>query len=109
MDANNKAEQMAAISNFGIESDCIVTCKALSEGIDIKSLKNIFLLSSNLQPLETIQRIGRCIRRDDSNPGKVANVIDFVVYRSIDDDNMIEADKNRKSWITEISKGRNNE
>jgi superfamily II DNA or RNA helicase len=109
MDANNKAEQMAAISNFGIESDCIVTCKALSEGIDIKSLKNIFLLSSNLQPLETIQRIGRCIRRDDSNPGKVANVIDFVVYRSIDDDNMIEADKNRKSWITEISKVRPNE
>ena len=28
---------------------------------------------------------------------------------SIDDDNMIEADKNRKSWITEISKVRPNE
>ena len=109
LDAINKDDQIEAIANFGESSDCIITCHALSEGVDIKGLENIFLIASYRKPIETIQRIGRCIRSDKDNPNKIANVVDFVVYRSIEDDDIILADKDRQNWITKISEVRPNE
>ena len=108
LDAINKKEQIDVVSQFGKTSDCIITCHALSEGVDIKGLENIFLIASYRKPIETIQRIGRCIRSDKNNPAKIANVVDFIVYRSIDDDDIITADKDRQKWITEISEVRPN-
>ena len=46
---------------------------------------------------------------DKDNPNKIANVVDFVVYRSIEDDDIILADKDRQNWITKISEVRPNE
>jgi superfamily II DNA or RNA helicase len=109
LDAINKDDQIKAIANFGESSDCIITCHALSEGVDIKGLENIFLIASYRKPIETIQRIGRCIRSDKDNPNKIANVVDFIVYRSIEDDDIISADKDRQNWITKISEVRPNE
>ncbi len=109
LDAINKDDQIKAIANFGESNDCIITCHALSEGVDIKGLENIFLIASYRKPIETIQRIGRCIRSDKDNPNKIANVVDFVVYRSIEDDDIISADKDRQNWITKISEVRPNE
>ena len=42
---------------------CLIACHRLSEGIDIKGLKNIFLIASDRAKLETIQRIGRCLEK----------------------------------------------
>lgn len=103
-----KEEQAKALENLGHSLDCIITCHALSEGIDIKSLQNIFLIASYGTQLETIQRIGRCIRIDPNNKLKIANVIDLIVYRNIDSDDIIQADYKRMEWITKISEVRPN-
>jgi superfamily II DNA or RNA helicase len=52
--------------------------------------------------LGTTQRIGRALRLDKTNPDKVANVIDFILKGS--DENEYNADKERKDWLTGLSK-----
>ena len=49
--------------------NCLITCHRLSQGIDIQSLESVILFSSNRSKLETIQRMGRCLRIDPNNPG----------------------------------------
>ena len=91
------------LSRLGGDLDCLISCHILSEGIDIPTLNNIFLLSSPRTRLETIQRIGRSIRTVKDNPSKVANVIDFILYRNLDEDLVIEGDKERQDWLAEVS------
>ena len=79
------------------ELECLVACHRLSEGIDIQSLNTVILFSSDRARLETIQRVGRCLRTDPNNPNKVANVIDFIRNDS-------NPDEDRKAWLQEISK-----
>ena len=57
--------------------DFLVTCHKLSQGIDIPDLRTVILVSSSRAMLETIQRLGRCLRSDPANPKKRALVIDF--------------------------------
>jgi superfamily II DNA or RNA helicase len=83
------------------EIECLITCHRLSEGIDIRSIETVFLLSSARARLETIQRIGRCLRIDPENPRKRAHVIDFLrVGESVREDN---ADEARRAWLTSLS------
>ena len=82
--------------------DCLITCHRISQGIDIKSLKTAFLFSSARAQLETVQRIGRCLRTDPSEPDKRALVIDFVRPQDENDDKM-NADTERSKWLKEIS------
>jgi superfamily II DNA or RNA helicase len=83
------------------ELKCLVTCHRVSEGIDIKSLNNVILFSSSRARLETIQRIGRCLRSNPLNPTKVANIIDFIrPNKSSDDSN---ADHERLEWLNELA------
>lgn len=83
------------------ELECLVACHRLSEGIDIQSLNTVVLFSSDRAKLETIQRVGRCLRTDPNNPDKVANVIDFIREDST-------TDEERKEWLEEVSKFRPN-
>ena len=85
------------------EIDCLISCKVLNEGIDVPSLENIFLLASPSTPLTTIQRIGRCIRTDPNNQDKTANVVDFIVFNDIDNNDIIESDRKRREWLKEVS------
>ena len=94
----------------------LVTSKAISEGIDIKSIRNIILFSAPRSKGTTTQRIGRALRKDPSNPSKRANIIDFVVGSDIDEDKsenngtaeedekMTPPDKVRHNWLTNLSK-----
>jgi len=50
--------------------------------------------------LKTIQRIGRALRIDETNPEKVATVVDFIY------ENEGSADLSRKEWLVELSKVR---
>ncbi|MCZ4245465.1 DEAD/DEAH box helicase family protein [Pedobacter punctiformis] len=84
------------------EIDCLLTCHRISEGIDIKSLLNVILFSSSKAMLETIQRIGRCLRTDPNNPSKVANVIDFI--RHSDNDEYLNSDAQREQFLESLSK-----
>lgn len=82
---------------------CLVSCHRLSEGIDIQSVRNIVLFASSRARLETIQRLGRCLRVDGANPKKRAHVLDFVDLRSGDEVGQ-SADRERFDWFTSLSK-----
>jgi superfamily II DNA or RNA helicase len=91
----------------------LVTSRAISEGIDIQSVKNIVLCTAPRSRGTTIQRIGRALRKDPSNPGKKANIVDFVVGSDIHSDeiedttdgdqSMTPPDKDRYEWLKELS------
>lgn len=93
------------LENFAAgKIDCLLTCKKISEGIDISSVTNIILFSSDRSKLVTTQRIGRALRLDKNNPEKKATVVDFVIEDSEENDN--NADAARAEWLTELSKTR---
>ncbi|MBD8566225.1 DEAD/DEAH box helicase family protein [Oxalobacteraceae sp. CFBP 8763] len=77
--------------------DCLITCHRISQGIDIRSLTTVILFASSRSRLETIQRIGRCLRSDPDDDYKRAIVVDFILdgYRP---------DNDRNNWLTELSK-----
>lgn len=82
---------------------CLVTCHKISQGIDIKSLRSVILFSSSRARLETVQRIGRCLRKDPNNPQKKAIVVDLV--RNQDENKaQLNSDQVRKEWLTSLSK-----
>ncbi|MET0002057.1 MAG: DEAD/DEAH box helicase family protein [Candidatus Thiodiazotropha sp.] len=86
------------------ELECLVTCHKLSQGIDIPHLQTVILFSSARARLETIQRIGRCLRVDRENPGKLAKVIDFVMRDDGDaNEERNNPDLYRAQWLTQLS------
>lgn len=87
------------------ELECLITCHRVSEGIDIQSLASVVLFSSARARLETIQRMGRCLRADPDDPRKVASVVDFV--RTPDPEAVgPSADGDRFAWLSELAKVR---
>ncbi|MFS0518519.1 DEAD/DEAH box helicase family protein [Nostoc sp. UIC 10607] len=95
--------------------DCLITCHRISQGIDIKNLQNVILFSSARAKLETIQRIGRCLRINPETPQKQSTVIDFVLQADEEDkkemnsNGEISADEERCQWLSELSKVRRKE
>lgn len=86
------------------EVECLLTCHRLSEGIDIRSIETVILFSSARTPLETIQRIGRCLRINPLNPSKRANVIDFIrITKDTDEAGQNNPDANRRDWLSKLS------
>jgi superfamily II DNA or RNA helicase len=86
------------------ELECLLTCHRLSEGIDVRSLRTVILLSSSRARLETIQRMGRCLRVDPTNPSKRSHIVDFIRTRSEDDPNGEPTpDEDRRDWLLELS------
>ena len=92
------------------EIDCLITCHRISQGIDIRSLRTVVLFASARSKLETIQRIGRCLRVDENVPEKRALVVDFVRSEDAGEkgvgQNFPNADQDRSAWLTELSKVR---
>jgi superfamily II DNA or RNA helicase len=92
-------------ANGGLQ--CLLTCHRISEGIDIRSVNNIVLFASARARLETVQRLGRCLRIDPSNPDKRATVVDFVEPSADDIADLTSernADGERALWFQELSK-----
>ena len=95
-------EEKLTLQRFATgDLECLVTCHRLSEGIDIRSLSTVVLFSSEKGRLETIQRIGRCLRTDPAQPWKVANVVDFI--RIQDDGRFSTTDGDRQDWLMGLS------
>jgi len=90
------------------EIECLLTCHRLSEGIDIRSIRSVILFSSARTPLETIQRMGRCLRIDPDQPAKRANVVDFIKISGLleraDESESQNADQSRRQWLEELSR-----
>jgi superfamily II DNA or RNA helicase len=82
---------------------CLITCHRISEGIDVQSLRSVVLFSSARAKLETIQRMGRCLRRDPADPNKRAVVVDFVRVQE-ENNQELNTDQIRKEWLTSLSK-----
>lgn len=86
------------------ELDCLITCHRISEGIDIRSVGSIVLFASARAKLETVQRLGRCLRVDPDQPGKRALVVDFIRTDDIDpDDPEGSADVERREWFRALA------
>ena len=88
------------------ELACLVTCHRISEGIDIQSVNNIVLFASARARLETVQRLGRCLRTDPVNPGKRATVVDFIRADHDDHDDPtgeLNADEERRNWFRSLA------
>lgn len=90
------------------EIDCLITCHRISQGIDLRSLLSVVLFASARSKLETIQRIGRCLRVDPDSPDKRAIVVDFVRHVNDDesDSEFPSADDERCDWLKSMSKVR---
>lgn len=84
------------------ELDCLITCHRISQGIDIQHLKSIVLFSADRARLETIQRIGRCLRANPQEPNKKALVVDFV--RRADDSGNLTPDEDRATWLSSLAR-----
>ena len=98
-------DEKSNLNNFSEgKIECLLTCKKISEGIDISSVTNIFLFASDRSKLVTTQRIGRALRLDKNNPLKRATVIDFILDDSGENDN--NADQERAQRLGELSKTR---
>ena len=88
------------------ELDCLITCHRISEGIDIQSVNNIILFASSRARLETVQRLGRCLRIDPMNPHKRAKVLDFVDIAAGDQNGpavIPNADEERRVWFRDLA------
>ena len=97
-----QGEDLATLNRFAEGGlNFLIACHRISEGVDIKTVDTVILFSSNASRLETIQRIGRALRTSPDRPNKKALIVDFVY---IDDDD--SADKQRKDWLTKLSKVR---
>ena len=98
-------EDTATLRRFAWgDLECLLTCHRLSEGIDIQSLGTVILFSSDRAQLETIQRIGRCLRTNPDVSEKVANIVDFI--RESNEDADPTADEERRDWLVELSRAR---
>ena len=73
----------------------------ISEGVSINSISSIIIFSSDRQRLETIQRIGRALRKNALDPAKVATVLDFVYFENVSEET---SDAERYRWLSEVSK-----
>lgn len=98
-----EGEDGAVLKRFAAQRlSCLITCHRLSEGIDIRSIRTVFLLAADRAKLETIQRIGRCLRVDPNDPAKRASVVDFIrVEKS--NPRADTADLLRRNWLREVS------
>lgn len=85
---------------------CLITCKKISEGIDIQSVKNIVLFSSDRIKLVTTQRIGRSLRKNPAWGDKEARIVDFIYCSGEQGKDDITADRERELWLKELSKVR---
>lgn len=96
-------DEPAALKEFATGViDCLLTCHRVSEGIDIRSVKTVVLLSADRAKLETIQRIGRCLRTDPTNPNKQALVVDFIRRRTSPAAEPT-GDELRRQWLETLS------
>ena len=82
------------------ELQCLITCHRLSEGIDIQSLTSVILFSSARTHLETIQRMGRCLRSDPNDLEKISHVVDFI---RVGEEDELTGDDERRTWLQELS------
>ena len=73
-DEGADTENLKKFSNG--ELKCIVSCKSLSQGINLNNLNNVVFFSIDGRR-EFIQRLGRVLRSNPKNQNKKALVIDF--------------------------------
>ncbi len=90
--------------------DCLIACKRISEGIDIQSVNNIVLFATPRAPIETVQRVGRCLRIDPENTNKRATVVDFIKTNDDDEpmppDAPLSTDEKRREWFQGLAAAR---
>lgn len=91
------------------ELECLIACRRISEGIDIQSINNVVLFATARAPIETVQRVGRCLRTDGKNPDKHSTVVDFIKMGDEDEsshEEPLSTDAHRRIWFEKLAKVR---
>ena len=71
---------------FENDGGIMLSIKCLDEGVDLPSISHALIIASDQNPRQFIQRRGRVLRIDRSNPNKrMAYLYDLVVCSSADD------------------------
>lgn len=86
------------------ELKCLITCKKISEGVDIKTVKSIILFACDRGRLVVTQRIGRSLRMNPEEPDKRAKVVDFICNDSCIAAARETADEERMAWLSELAR-----
>jgi superfamily II DNA or RNA helicase len=66
-------------------------------------LEKVILFASAKALLETIQRLGRCLRTNKEQPDKVATVIDFVLADENGEPDTKGVDYDRYVWFQKLA------
>jgi predicted helicase len=85
------------IRQLGVTADgfIVTNVRCLSEVVDVPSLDVVVFIDPKHSPIEVIQGIGRCLRRDDANGKVVGHVILIVIVpESLNDETLSEDDRN---------------
>ena len=98
-------ENLEKLADNSIE--CLITCRKVSQGIDLSSLNSIIIFASAVNPRETIQRLGRALRTEEANPDKRAFLLDFCTIEEEGDEE--KSDTVRMKWLTELAKNKREE
>ncbi len=78
IDETPPEERRTAIDAFvSGRVDLLVAKRILDEGVDLPSVRRAVLLASSTSPREWIQRRGRVLRKDPSDPAKKATIYDI--------------------------------
>ena len=83
------------------ELDVLVTCKKISQGINIPKLENIILLSVAKSEKDYLQKLGRVLR-NPKDEQKIAEVIDFVELKLDNEEDSYDIERFR--FLNELSK-----
>ena len=97
-------DQADVLQRFVVgDLDCLITCHKISQGIDIRALEKVVLFASAKALLETIQRLGRCLRTNKEQSNKVATVIDFVLADENGAPDTEGVDYDRYVWFQKLA------
>ena len=79
------------IENFEMNGGILLSIKCLDEGFDMPSITHALIIASDQNPRQFIQRRGRVLRKDRSNPSKTkAFLYDLVITNEVQDQHSIQ-------------------
>lgn len=81
---------------------CLISERMLREGFDLPKISKVVIHGSHTSPRDWLQKIGRAIRYDPSEPDSIAEVIDVIIADSSGEP--LPMEKERSKVLHSISK-----
>ena len=90
-------ERESVLKQFGDKViDCLVSINILDEGIDLPDCNKAYLLTSQSNERQSVQRRGRVLRKSKTGTKKKATIVDFIITNVEVADSFTEGVMNRE-------------